>query len=154
MSSGSSCRASVLTVSKCTGWMPWLSWVLGDFGWEHFSVSPRASYCRRRSSMVEEPARYERRDFNVRILSRFAVGLVIVCVASSVVIWLFEKELNRFFRYPGVASWTSSPKMAPPPPQLQVDPVQELGALRAEEERVLHSYDWVDRRQGVIRIPI
>ncbi|MDR3402361.1 MAG: hypothetical protein P4L99_07665 [Chthoniobacter sp.] len=104
--------------------------------------------------MVEESVRYERRDFNARTISFYALGLVIVCVVSAVAIWLFEKELNRFFGYPGHASWTSSPVMIAPPPRLQTDPARELAAMRAEEDAILQNYGWVDRSNGVIRIPI
>jgi len=104
--------------------------------------------------MAEESARYERRDFNTRIISFYALGLVIVCLVTSVAIWLFEKGLDRFFAYPGNASWTSSPRMVAPPPRLQTDSARDLATMRAEEEVILRSYGWVDRPHGVIRIPI
>ena len=47
---------------------------------------------------------------------------------------------------PGVAG----PKPAP----LQTDPAADLAALRAREDALLSSYAWVDRAQGVARIPL
>lgn len=51
---------------------------------------------------------------------------------------------------------------APPPeppaqsvePALQVEPVRDLEALRAEEDRILRSGAWLDRNAGIARIPI
>jgi len=104
--------------------------------------------------MADESARYERRDFNTRVISFYALGLVLLCLATAVGIWLFEKGLNRFYAYPGSASWTSSEKTLPPPPRLQTNAAQELAAMRAQEEAVLRSYGWIDREHGVIRVPI
>jgi hypothetical protein len=104
--------------------------------------------------MAERPARYESRDWNSRVISRYAVGLVIVCVAAAVAIHFFEKGLDRFFGYRGTATWTSSPTSVAPAPRLQSNSTQELAAMRAEEDVILHSYGWVDRPHGVTRIPV
>jgi hypothetical protein len=42
----------------------------------------------------------------------------------------------------------------PPEPRLQTLPFADIEALRAEEKSVLTSYGWVDRKAGVVRIPI
>ena len=42
----------------------------------------------------------------------------------------------------------------PPAPRLQANPRLELQEMRAEENAVLQSYGWVDRDQGVARMPI
>jgi hypothetical protein len=39
-------------------------------------------------------------------------------------------------------------------PRLQVSPPAELGAFRAQEERELNTYGWVNRTQGVVRLPL
>jgi hypothetical protein len=39
-------------------------------------------------------------------------------------------------------------------PHLQVRPADELKRLRSKEESQLHSYGWIDREQGIVRIPI
>lgn len=39
------------------------------------------------------------------------------------------------------------------PPQAAT-PVADMDAMRAEEDRVLKSYAWVDKQRGVVRIPI
>jgi hypothetical protein len=42
----------------------------------------------------------------------------------------------------------------PPEPRLQVSPVRDMQVMRAEENLVLRSYEWVDRQAGIVRIPI
>jgi hypothetical protein len=44
--------------------------------------------------------------------------------------------------------------MTVPLPNLQAHPTLELTAFRAREDSVLHSYGWVDKEAGVVRIPI
>jgi len=41
-----------------------------------------------------------------------------------------------------------------PAPQLQLAPRQDLAEFRAREDRILHSYGWIDQTGGVVRIPI
>jgi len=42
----------------------------------------------------------------------------------------------------------------PAGPLLQVNAPGDMARLRAEEEKILSTYDWVDRGAGVVRIPI
>lgn len=42
----------------------------------------------------------------------------------------------------------------PPAPRLLPDPRAALLELRAEEDAILHSYGWVNREAGIVRIPI
>ncbi|MEP6662852.1 MAG: hypothetical protein ABJC04_04210 [Verrucomicrobiota bacterium] len=39
-------------------------------------------------------------------------------------------------------------------PNLQIDPAQDLEKLRREDATMLNSYGWVDRSNGIVRIPI
>ena len=43
---------------------------------------------------------------------------------------------------------------APPEPRLQTSPALDLKTLRDAEDAHLHSYAWVDRKAGAVRIPI
>jgi hypothetical protein len=45
-------------------------------------------------------------------------------------------------------------RQIPPEPRLQVNGVADLQDFRAKEEGVLHSYGWIDRKAGSVRIPI
>jgi hypothetical protein len=42
----------------------------------------------------------------------------------------------------------------PPAPRLQVNPAADLARFRAEEDRRLNTYYWVDRQHGIVHIPI
>jgi hypothetical protein len=52
----------------------------------------------------------------------------------------------------------NAPNNAPlqrfPTPNLQIIPHDDLVALRSREEDELNTYAWIDRRAGVVRIPI
>jgi hypothetical protein len=45
-------------------------------------------------------------------------------------------------------------RIAPPGPRLQTDPEAELRQFRAEEEKWLNTYRWIDKQNGVVHIPI
>ena len=92
---------------------------------------------------------YERRDVNVRTVVWFGVGLVVSLVLIGFAVMPFEKgHPNR------VADAHLEPRAAVPPPRLQRDPAAEYAAFRAAEEAQLHEYRWIDRRAGVVQIPI
>jgi hypothetical protein len=42
----------------------------------------------------------------------------------------------------------------PAEPRLQTTPWQDLKQFRTEEELVLHSYGWIDQKNGIVRLPI
>jgi hypothetical protein len=42
----------------------------------------------------------------------------------------------------------------PPEPRLEIDPQASLAALQAQEKERLGTYGWVDKPNGVVRIPI
>jgi hypothetical protein len=48
----------------------------------------------------------------------------------------------------------TAPDRLPPEPRLQPDDVSDLHRLRQAEDDVLDSYAWVDKDQGVVRIPV
>jgi hypothetical protein len=42
----------------------------------------------------------------------------------------------------------------PPAPRIEEHPAIEIQQLHAQEEKILSTYGWVDKKAGVIRIPI
>lgn len=100
---------------------------------------------------------HEERDVNIRGIFGFALGLVISAVFVSFAVWL----LFRFFaaqasrrverEFPLAAQQQNR---LPPEPRLQTNPRQDLSDLHAQEDAILHSYGWVDKNGGVVRIPI
>ena len=118
---------------------------------------------------------HEEHDINVRAAMWFAVAFVVTAIVIHVAL---------FFLYKGFAAQerrrTGEPvtlvarpdRGLPPGPRLQPfpekapvwegaqqtatfrTPVQDMQELRTLEDRLLHSYGWVDPKQGTVRIPI
>ena len=100
---------------------------------------------------------HEETDIDVWAVGKFAVALVLVAgVALFLLFGLFRYLLSREGGPPTGRSQVaaSEPAKAFPQPQLQETELQDLKTMRAEEERVLHSYAWVDPEAHVVRIPI
>src|SRR5438477_9723776 len=108
--------------------------------------------------MVEQHARgagHETRDISVTVVAWFAAGLIVSAIAIYVAIAGLYRHFARqtSSREPAsrIALKTS---MVVPPPQLQVNPALDFEQFRGAEDAQLNSYGWVDKRAGVIRIPI
>ena len=97
-------------------------------------------------------AGHETSDVNVWAVGKFAIGLVVVCVVSLVLLF----ALLRFFQSQeetAVAN-TVDPVKLFPEPQLQKTPIPDLKAIRAEEDKLLNGYAWLDPKKGLVRIPV
>jgi hypothetical protein len=95
---------------------------------------------------------HETTDVNVWAVGKFAIGLVIVCVVSIVLLF----GLLKFFQSreeTSVANTVEPTKMFPEP-QLQKTPIPDLKAIRAEEDKLLNGYAWLDPKRGIVRIPV
>jgi len=97
---------------------------------------------------------HETTDVNPLAIGLFALGLgLMVAVVLPLLSWVF-------WRFEAVAKLNDRPQssVSTPPtfsgPRLQEQPSVDLARLRAEAHRRLSSYAWVDREQGVVRIPI
>jgi len=96
---------------------------------------------------------YERSDAKLRPLILFGVLLAfLIGGALAVSAWFDHRLSDEFTR--GERDPLSALRPPPPGPQLQAVPVAELRALHAREEHLLHSTEWVDPVNGVVRIPI
>ena len=100
---------------------------------------------------------FERTDVDAGALLRS--GFYIVLVTTAVIFflaWLYgvfaAQEAAR--QPPPPIMRPDAAALAPPPPLLQTAPAQDLVAFRAQEDRILGSYGWVDKEAGIVRIPI
>jgi len=97
---------------------------------------------------------YEESDVSVRRLFGFALGvvaLVLVGVLGSLVVFHF------FIQHESLgppASPFENVRQLPPQPRLQVNAPLDLAHYRADQDKVLENYGWVDAQAGVVRIPI
>jgi hypothetical protein len=98
---------------------------------------------------------HELRDLNVRFVALFGAGLLAVGLLLHIgVATLFSAFRRAEQRADRPAHPLAQTPALPPAPRLEVAPRAVLEALRREEDRMLHSYGWVDRAQGRVRIPI
>lgn len=103
----------------------------------------------------EPRGRHEESDVDVWAVGRFVAALVVViAIALGLLFGLF-----RYFEGAtgGVkpAAWERvKGGKQPPAPRLEETPVEDLRKFREAEDGKLNSYGWVDRTNGVVRIPI
>jgi len=96
--------------------------------------------------------RHETTDVNVWAVGKFAIGLVVITVLALTLLF----GLLRFFQSREETPMANSVEPAKlfPEPQLQKSPVLDLKAIRAEEDKLLTGYAWIDPKKGVVRIPV
>lgn len=101
----------------------------------------------REERVLENPdSAYERED-----LSLIVIGVVAVVIFVGVLVIPFVLRTV----YPRtVEDVERAQTVVPPAPDLQTDEAQDLRAFRAEEEKRLNGYGWVDRGKGIVHIPI
>jgi hypothetical protein len=100
---------------------------------------------------------HEQRDVAFRPLVHGLLALVALIVVSVILMRLvfgFLVERAAKESPPANPLAQSFGRQVPPEPRLQSDPLQDLRALHAEEDAVLNNYGWVDRKTGVVRIPV
>jgi hypothetical protein len=123
--------------------------------------------------VVNVETKHEESDVNVRALLWFVAIFIAFAGFTHLTLWL----LFRFFvqlergrvNEPMTAIARGAEGNVPALPRLQPFPVNQAGQtvapynstpvidleeMRANEDRVLHSYGWVDRKSGIVHIPI
>ncbi|MBI4444942.1 MAG: hypothetical protein HY645_03455 [Acidobacteria bacterium] len=98
---------------------------------------------------------YEPSDISLRVVVIFGIGLLTAAIVIHFAVgglfsFLFTRTETRDVRQSPLAQ----SRRVPPQPRLQVVPEQGLRLMQEEQEKLLHSYQWVDRASGVVRIPI
>jgi hypothetical protein len=110
----------------------------------------------------DAPKGHEQSDVTLRPLIQAAAILVAIAVVVHVALWvamlIFERGERRDDPPP---SPVAEARPAPPEPRLQPTmqahptlPYQDVVAMRQADRAALSSYGWVDRKQGIARIPI
>ena len=92
------------------------------------------------------PTAYEPTDWHLGVVWLVYLGALALLVISCLVL---------IAAYPSsVHDVSRALHFAPPDPQLQTNPGADLKKFRAKEEKQLDTYYWVDRRKGIVHIPI
>jgi len=100
---------------------------------------------------------HEPTDVNVRPLAKYAAVLVLTIAGSMVLMWvLFQFYQGMPVREGGPVSPLTAERVPPPRPRLQTMETQgeDLSVNRAAEREALTTYGWVDKKAGIVRIPV
>ena len=99
---------------------------------------------------------HEQSDIDVRAILWFVVILAVATLAINGAMWGLFKVLDSLEvkNDPVVSPLMAPAGGEPPQPRLQTTPWQDLKEFRADEERHLHSYGWLDEKGGVAHLPI
>jgi hypothetical protein len=95
---------------------------------------------------------HETTDINVWAVGKFTIALAVVTMLSLVLLFGLMKYFES--RYTPEVLTMFDPLKVFPEPRLQRTPGPDLKAFRAQEDKVLDSYGWIDQSKGVVRIPI
>jgi hypothetical protein len=101
------------------------------------------------------PLGHETRDFNMRVIVLFGASLVVLLAGSlTLMAWLFAlfNVTPKGYGVRGAPMAVTPP--SPPGPRLQASPTQDMQDMLQAENAQLHSYGWVDRSAGMVRMPI
>lgn len=98
---------------------------------------------------------YEKSDISLRLVLTFGIGLLAAAVFIHLLMGaVFSYLASRHNRADRPASPVGVSRQIPPEPRLQTTPATDLKEMHIAEDAVLESYGWVDRKAGVVRIPI
>lgn len=89
---------------------------------------------------------YELSDWPLGTIGLIFVAILILLVVSPFVM------IAAFPTTPADVSRALT--VEPPQPRLQTDPSEDLVQFRMEEEKRLKSYYWIDKKKGLVHIPI
>lgn len=107
--------------------------------------------------MVDQQSRevgHETRDISVRVVGWFAAGLVAAAIITYAGVAGLFHVFKQDYPSPAAPSRITEPRILAPEPRLQNNPRIDLDQFRGAEEAKLNSYGWIDKEEGVIRIPI
>jgi hypothetical protein len=111
----------------------------------------RAEQARRH---IEDPNAFEHTDAKARTLyiflaALFAGTIVVLLVVGGILAW-YTRDAASEVRLGGAAAEA----MLPPQPRLERAPGEAARETLNRQEEKLQSYGWVDRKAGVVHIPI
>jgi hypothetical protein len=97
------------------------------------------------------------RELSLKAIAWTAISLAVLLVVTVALMWAMSLGLRKMIAKedpPPPVLPEEATQPLPPEPRLQTAPEAELSQMRAEEDRRLHSYAWVDQGAGVARIPV
>jgi len=103
----------------------------------------------------QSPTGHESRDADIRPIVLAAIGLALTVVVVGLIVY----GVFQYLAAHPATSVQSSPmtvldSQIPPAPRIEEHPAIEIQQLHGQEEQTLSTYGWVDKKAGVVRIPI
>jgi hypothetical protein len=94
-------------------------------------------------------------DIPLGVILKFGIGLALLVVVTF---WGAKHFLHGLSRTAAdqdqPVSEFALERVVPPEPRLQVDEQRTLEEQRALEQKTLETYGWVDKANGIVRIPM
>ena len=104
---------------------------------------------------------HETTDTPTRPVWITGLGLAISCIVIAFIVALMFNNLqrgretaDRNAAEKAVVPSVSASEEQFPAPRLQIAPETDLAALRERENEELNHYGWIDKKAGIVRIPI
>lgn len=98
---------------------------------------------------------YETTDVPFRPWAWFSFGFIVLMVIIYLAVSLFTRFLAGTDTVIGRTVHNADKSLGQfPQPRLQADPPADLQAYFKEKEQDLTTYGWVDRKAGIVRIPV
>ncbi|HEY9899075.1 MAG TPA: hypothetical protein V6D00_07825 [Pantanalinema sp.] len=98
---------------------------------------------------------HEPRDVDARAVGRVAVWFTICLGLIGVALLaIFWRDVERQTIRKGPIVPVEAPESRFPAPGARAESPQDLARLRQSEDQLLNRYEWVDRKAGIVRIPI
>jgi hypothetical protein len=109
---------------------------------------------------------YEHQDLSAMGVYTFLAGIAVAGLVIYFVLWGMYRYLDYYERThqppqnPLVQTEADTRVVPPqavqkfPQPRLEKNERTEINDFRLKEEQTLNSYDWIDQKSGVVRIPI
>ncbi len=95
---------------------------------------------------ADPPTAFEPTDWPIAPIAVIYLGLLILLVICAfVLIAAYPDALPDVDR---------TPRLVPPAPRLQTDGAADLRRFRADEDRRLGTYYWIDKQKGIVHVPI
>jgi len=98
---------------------------------------------------------HERRDADIRPIVLTGIGLALTVVVVGFIVY----GTFQYLATHPATSVQSNPmaefdSQIPPAPRIEEHPAIEIQQLHAQEEQTLSTYGWIDKKAGVVRIPL
>ncbi len=105
--------------------------------------------------MQNQPIGHETNDAKVGPIVLTGVGLAVtVAIVGLIVYGIFDYLGTHPATSARTNPMSAEESQIPPAPRIEEHPAIEIQQLHAQENSILSTYGWTDKKAGVVRIPI